>query len=36
MTDVDIARYHPMDPACQQNPFHYYAALRERAPVCVQ
>jgi len=30
---VDLERYHPMDPACQQDPFPYYAALREQAPV---
>ena len=33
MSEVAIERYHPMDPVCQQDPFPYYAALRERAPV---
>lgn len=30
---IDLNRYDPMEYAVQQNPFPYYAALRERAPV---
>ena len=33
MAEVDLARVHPMDPAFQQDPYDYYAALRDRAPV---
>jgi cytochrome P450 len=33
MHAIDIQSYHPMDPACQQDPFPYYAALRREAPV---
>ena len=29
----DLARYNPMDPEIQQNPFPHYAALRARSPV---
>ena len=32
MTD-ELARYHPMDPAFQQDPFPHYAKLRAEAPV---
>jgi cytochrome P450 len=31
--EISIENYSPMDPACQQDPFPYYAALREQAPV---
>lgn len=30
---VDHERYNPFDPEMQQNPFPWYAALREKAPV---
>ena len=30
---LDLARYDPMAREAQQNPFPYYAALRERSPV---
>jgi len=33
MSEVSLDGYNPMDPATQQNPFPYYAALRDRAPV---
>jgi cytochrome P450 len=33
VSDVDLANYHPMDPATQQDPFPYYARLRAEAPV---
>lgn len=33
MSEIDLDSYSPMDPAVQQDPFPYYAALRERAPV---
>jgi len=33
MTEIDLSSVHPMDPAFQQDPFPYYAALRDRAPV---
>jgi len=33
MSAVSIEQYDPMDRACQQDPFPYYAALREQAPV---
>jgi cytochrome P450 len=31
--DVDYERYNPFDPAMQQDPFPWYAALRKHAPV---
>jgi cytochrome P450 len=33
MSKVSLEGYHPMDPAAQQDPFPYYAALRDQAPV---
>ncbi len=33
MTAVDYRRYNPFDPEMQQDPFPWYAALREHAPV---
>jgi len=33
MGEIDLASVHPMDPAFQQDPYDYYAALRDRAPV---
>ena len=30
---IDLSRYDPMERSIQQDPFPYYAALRERAPV---
>ena len=33
MSRVSLDDYEPMDPSCQQDPFPYYAALREQAPV---
>jgi cytochrome P450 len=33
MSEVSLEGYSPMDPATQQNPFPYYAALRQKADV---
>jgi len=33
VTAIALEAYDPMDPATQQDPFPYYAALRRRAPV---
>jgi cytochrome P450 len=33
MREVSLDGYDPMDPAAQQDPFPYYKALRDRAPV---
>jgi cytochrome P450 len=33
MSEVSLDGYDPMDPATQQDPFPYYKALRDRAPV---
>jgi cytochrome P450 len=30
---IDLQTYDPMEPSAQQNPFPFYAALREQAPV---
>jgi cytochrome P450 len=33
MSEISPESYNPGDPACQQDPFPWYAVLRERAPV---